>query len=156
MSSFWVIEGIGMEVSNLYQHLDAKKVAKVLHKQLPDDEELSEIVKKGNYSQINLNPKIYDNDKVNLIDYVHDFFNGMGDLLTFCDDSDVLTYSSDDEGGEYLYYPPSMPWQMLDNEPRSLTEVHILIINAVQKLTNLSITEIEELIDDDLQVVCSC
>lgn len=154
MSQFWSFEGIGLKVSELYPYLDAKKVVNFLHKELPDDEEIDEIVKTGRYDRMNLDPNVCVDGKLDIEDYVRGVYNGLADMFTMCDDTDVLTYSSDDEGGEYMFYPPSMPWQMTDTEPKSLTEVHIRIINAVQKLTNMTVAEIEELIDDDLQVVC--
>lgn len=46
-----------------------------------------------------------------------------------------------------------MPWHMRENEPQTIEEVHKRIISAVQKVTNLTDTEILDIIDDDIYVV---
>ena len=43
-----------------------------------------------------------------------------------------------------------MPWDHVQNEPKSANEVHRRIVKAVQALTDLSEEEIESLIEDDL------
>lgn len=64
-----------------------------------------------------------------------------------------ITYGGDGEGGYYFYYPPSMPWELREDDPKTIDEVHRRIVTAVQKVTDLSEAEIEEMIDDDLYVV---
>lgn len=152
---YWMIEGVGVAVDKVYPHLDNEKVTRMLHKQFPDDEGIAEIMNSGRYGDMNMNPCVYSDCGVNLIDFFHGkgFDGGLGDLLCHCDDTDSLTFCDDGEGCEYFYYPPSMPWHRTDTEPDSIEEVHRRIIKAVQKLTNLSDAEIVAMINDDLYEV---
>lgn len=79
--------------------------------------------------------------------------DSVAELFYLGDESDLLTYSSiHDEG--FLYYEPSMPWQITGKSPQSIEDVHRLIINAVHVLCpNMTDGEIETLICDDLWLV---
>lgn len=137
-----MIEGVGIDTDKIEPFIDKKKLAKMLLEQLPDDEELLEIISNENYEKLDMRDFMYGEP-----------FDNLGDLLTHCDDTDSLTYGDDGECGTYFYYPPSMPWGRSQNEPKTLEEVHHRIVNAVQVITNLSDNEIEAMIDDDLYVV---
>lgn len=159
---YWMIEGIGLCASSLEPHLSKEKVVRFLHKQLPNNEEITELVRTGNFEELDLEgltcawDRPYGTGSVSLRDILYSFFDGrIGDLLAHCDDTDTLTFCDDGDGNEYFYYPPSMPWHRTENEPDSAEEVHRRIIKAVQCLTDLSETEIEKMIDDDLYV-CGC
>ena len=71
-------------------------------------------------------------------------FDNFADVLCHCDETDTLTYGDDGEGVCYFYYPPSMPWHRVANEPDSEEEVVERIIRAVQKITDMSRSEIRE------------
>lgn len=140
--SYWMIEGVGINTDKIESFLDKEKLAQMLLKQLPDDEELLEMSVNKKYDGLDVREFLYGNP-----------FENLGDLLTHCDDTDSITYGDDGEGGSYFYYPPSMPWHRTETEPDTLEEVHRRIIKAVQVVTNLSASEIETMIDDDLYVV---
>lgn len=140
--SYWMIEGVGIDTNKVEPFLDKEKLAKMLLGQLPGDEELLEIVAEEKYGELDVRNFLFGEP-----------FDNLGDLLTHCDDTDSITYGDDGESGSYFYYPPSMPWHHTANEPDSLEEVHNRIIKAVQVVTNLSVEEIEAMIDDDLYVV---
>ena len=140
--SYWMIAGVGIDTDKVEPFLDKEKLAKMLHEQLPDDEELLEIIASKQYDNLDVRDFLYGEP-----------FENLGDLLTHCDDTDSITYGDDGESGSYFYYPPSMPWQRVPDEPETLEEVHRRIIKAVQVVTNLSAQDVEEMIDDDLYVV---
>ena len=140
--SCWLIEGVGIDTAKIYPHIDKEKLACVLIEQLPDDEDLDEMAEQGSFAELDVHDFLYGNP-----------FDSLADLLTHCDDTNCMTYGDDGESGDYFYYPPSMPWQLADNDPKTIEEVHVRIITAVQKITNLTSERIEELIDDDLYVV---
>lgn len=140
--SYWVIEGVGIEVSDVEPYLDGEKLCNMLCEQLPDDERLRSISERKAYNELS-----YYN-------YIHGYpFYGLADILTHCDDTDSITYGDDGEMREFFYYPPSMPWHHTENEPQTLQEVHRRIIAAVRKITTLSEQEIDDMIDDELYIV---
>lgn len=140
--SYWMIEGVGIDVDKIMPHLNKEKLAHFLAEQLPDDEIVTEIIEKEAYSDMEIDDFMYGEP-----------FDNLGDLLTHCDDSDSLSYGDDGESGAYLYYPPSLPWQRTENDPQTLEEVHRRIIKAVQRVTDLTSEAIEVMIDDNLYVV---
>ena len=40
MTNYWMIEGVGVAVDKVYPHLDNEKVARLLHEQFPENEEM--------------------------------------------------------------------------------------------------------------------
>lgn len=140
--AYWMIEGIGIDTYKIESYLDKKKLANVLARQLPDDELINEIVRLEKYNELDIDDFLCGEP-----------FNNLADILTYCDDTNTLTYGDDGEGGAYFYYPPSMPWHRVQNEPDSIEEVHRRIIDAVKELTILSDEQIEKMIDDDLYVM---
>lgn len=140
--SYWIIDGVGIDVSKLEQFLNKEKLVKLLSEQIPDDETLIEIIISKEYDKLDVDDYLYGQP-----------FNDLADLFTYCDETDTITYGNDGDGGAYFYYPPSMPWHRTDSEPDTLDEVHKRIIKAVQVITDLTDEEIEQMIDDDLYVV---
>lgn len=138
----WVVEGVGILADDIIPSIDKEKLYTMLLEQLPDDEELLAMKRTGNYADLDIDDFLYGEP-----------FENIADLLTFCDDTDSITYGEDGEGSHYFYYPPSMPWHRTENEPESLDEVHKRIITAVKKITTLSDEAIEKMIDDDLYVI---
>lgn len=135
---YWSIEGIGIPMSEVFPHLNNAKVIDFLANELPED--------------INLNMwKNADNPEEFDIDcYLYGMpFDNLAEMLTHCDNTDTLTFG-ETENDCFLYYRPSMPWDHVQNEPKSANEVHRRIVKAVQALTDLSEEEIESLIVDDL------
>lgn len=141
-TSYWMIEGVGIDTSRCEPFINKEKLTKMLIEQLPDDELLLEIIKDKKYDKLDVRDFLDENP-----------FSNLGDLLTHCDNTDSITYGDDGEGGSYFYYPPSMPWYRTETEPDTPEEVHRRIIKAVQVITDLSDKEIEAMIDDDLYVV---
>lgn len=140
--SYWMIEGVGIDVDKIKPYLSNEKLVHFLAEQLPDDEIVTEIIEKEAFSDLDINDFMYGEP-----------FNNLGDLLAHCDDSNSLSYGDDGESGAYLFYPPSLPWERTENDPETLEEAHRRIVKAVQRVTDLSAERIEEMIDDDLYVV---
>lgn len=139
--SYWVIEGVGLKVNDINK-LNNEKLVRKISEELPDDECLLGMIRNNDYKDFCVD------------DYLFGYpFDNFGDILTHCDDTDTLTFGDDNEGDVYLYYPPSLPWWRREDEPQTLEEVIDNIVNAVQKVTDLSREEIKELIDEDLFVV---
>lgn len=141
--SYWLIRGVGINANEVTDRLVNEKVVNLLAEQLPNDSSLQDMVKTGKYKNV-------IKDEEFLCEYG---FDSMADFLTHCDDTDVLTYDDDGDGGSYLYYPPSMPWWLTPNDPKTLQETHERIEKAVQRVTDMTTEEIEKLINDDLYVV---
>lgn len=139
---YWMIEGVGLNTNELYDKINKRKLVDFLSKELPDDEETQSWKRKSDLSGFDVEVYFDGNPYQNL-----------ADLLTYCDDTDTLTYGDNGDGDYFLYYPPSMPWHLSDNDPKSIDEVHQRIIAAVKRLTDLSDDEIDEMIDDDLYEV---
>ena len=128
---YWINEGIGVDSDTLLPHLDKHKCFLLVKKQLPD-EEISE-------------------DDFDLDDFFYGCpFENLGDFMCHADDSEVMTYGDNGDGVSYFLYPKSYPWHRHNNEPRSIAEVHNIIIDSIQKVTNLSTEEADKLIDDDI------
>lgn len=139
---YWMIEGIGVRADRIESHVNKEKLLDFLIEQLPDDGELRLLKSSGNISS--LDPSDY---------YYGEPFENFADMLCHCDDTDSLIFGGDGDGNDYFYYPPSMPWHHTKNEPDSLLEVHNRIVDAVQKLTDMTREEILEVIQDDLYEV---
>lgn len=140
--SYWMIEGIGINVENVIPYVNKEKAARAILEQHPDDDELQEIILSGDYSSFDVEEYLYEVG-----------FDNFADLLTHCDDTDSLTYSDDGDGNSYFYYPPSMPWHRVSNEPNSEDEVIDRIVAAVQKITDMTREKIVLKIDTELYVV---
>ena len=56
MTNYWLIEGVGVAVDKVYPHLDNEKVARLLHEQFPENEEIAVIVNSGRCGDLNLTP----------------------------------------------------------------------------------------------------
>lgn len=139
--SYWAVAGIGIDTVKIWDHINKRKVIDALLELLPDDEELLEWKERKNLQDFRIEEYLYDADLYNF-----------AELLTQCDDTNTLTFGDADDG-EFLYYPPSMPWDRRENEPKSVQEVHDRIISTVMKVVDMSREEIEVLIEDDLFAV---
>ena len=128
-TEYWICNGIGINVEYILPRLDKKKCMKFIESQI-DGVEIEE--------------KEFDINK--FIEYP--FFDNIADMLTYCDDTDTLTYTDNGEGTYYFLYEPSYPWLRLPKEPETREEVYENIIKAVRKITNMQSYEIRELIED--------
>lgn len=140
--SYWIIQGVGIPASEVYPHLNKRKLINFLSKQLPDDEEVLEWKRKRDVSEFDIDDFLYGEP-----------FENLADLLTHCDDTDSITYGDTGDGEAFFYYPPSMPWHHTETEPKTLEEVHQRIVDAVMVVTDLSAEEIESMINDDIYEV---
>lgn len=147
MTNGWAIIGIGLNADRVEPYLDKDKVLDLLFEQLPNEAEVRELIHRRN------NKEDYSFDIWDFTGASGSPFDGVADLLTYCDDTDSLTFGYCGYSDGYLYYPPSMPWHMTETEPKTPEEVHRRIIAAVQKITTLGAEEIEALIDDELSLV---
>ena len=145
--TYWMIEGVGINTDTIWNRLDDKKVVQFLTQEFPDEVTATEAeaalaaIARGESCPINIR------------DYLHgEPLDCLGEALALCDDTEILIYGNDCET-EYVYYPPTMPWQRCAFDPTSIDDVHKRIIKAVQKLTDMTSNEIEGLIDDYLHVV---
>lgn len=140
--SYWMIEGIGIDVDKIRPYLNKRKVLNLVLKHYPDDELALEWKSRRDLSGLDIDEFIHGNP-----------FDTLGDLLTHCDDTDCLTFGNYGDGGVYIYYPPSMPWHRTENEPDSQEEVHRRLIDAVLKVADMDAAAINKLIDDDIYEV---
>lgn len=144
--SYWMIEGVGLDTDRVRPYLNKEKAAQFLIEQISDEPDtvwsLKQMLSTGDFSGLDIDDYLYGEP-----------FENFADILTHCDDTDSITYGDDGDGSYYFYYPPSMPWEMRDTEPKTVREVHNRIIEAVQKVTDLTAEEIDLMIDDDLHVV---
>lgn len=138
---YWAIQGIGLCVNEIEDLIDKEKAVRLIYEFYPD-ETISDMILRDDFSDFDISEYV-DGEP----------FENLGDFLTFCDDTDSITYGTDGDGHVFFYYPPSMPWERHDHEPSSPHEVVRRIVNAVQKISNLSEEKIEKMIDTDLFVV---
>lgn len=141
-TSYWMIEGIGLDADKVRLKLNNEKVVKLLVQQRPEDDNLKGMLESKSFEDFNF--EAYMDGTL---------FDNLADLLAFCDDTDSITCGMDGCGGSYFYYPPAMPWHHVANEPQSAEEVHERIIAAVQCVTDLTADEIDKMIDDDLYII---
>lgn len=131
---YWMNEGIGVRMSDVYPHLNKHKTFLAVASQLRNEE-------------------VEEND-FNLDDYMYgEPFQNLAELFSLLDDTSVLTFGDNNEGESYLLYPPSYPWCRRENEPSSIDEVHERIIDVIVRLTDLTREQADELIDNDLYEV---
>lgn len=140
--SYWIIEGIGLNVADIEPHINKEKTVRFFSEQLPDEMDLKNIATTGDHTSFDMEEY-----------YCGRGFENLADVLCHCDDTDSLTFGNDGEDGVYFYYPPSMPWHHTPNEPQTEQEVVDRIIKAVQKITDMTKEEVEKVIDKELYVV---
>lgn len=106
---YWMIFGIGFYMKDLMEHLDANKL-------LPKLEETQCVLS----SEDKLLWKRIRNEKrlTLLLEYCETNF-GFADILYKSDTLALLSYGNDGDDGSYLYYEPSFPWQMKENDCKS-------------------------------------
>jgi len=130
----YIIEGIGVKTKQLRPYLN--------------DENCIAFLKEYDATIV------IDEDSFNINDYISGKpFKNLSELLYFCDYSDCLRCDGDGNGEDYLYYPPKYPWQLKENDPRSIEEAHKLLIETIQRICDISREDVEALIDDDLYEV---
>lgn len=137
---YWAIIGIGIETSKIIPYINKRK--------------LFNFIKKQDCFNSKMSSRNFCDNSTYIEDAVFNCgFDSIADVLCFCDDTDTLTYSEDGEGNWYFYYPPSMPWQHVPNEPESEEDVISRIIDAVQKIADVDEFKIRDMIDTDLYVI---
>lgn len=135
---YWTVEGVGLDTSVIRPYLNNRKLLNFLSQQLPDDEDVLEWKNRIDLKGFDIDVFLWGQP-----------FENLADILTHFDDTGTLCYGEVD-GADYFYYPPSMPWQIRENDPKSIDDVHKRIIDAVMAITDMSADQIAELIDDDL------
>ena len=139
---YWLISGVGVDIYDITPHINNRKLIDVILRQCPDNEDIKQWEHRKDIDKFDMEEFMYGSP-----------FQNFADLLTHCDDTDTLTFGEDGDGGIYLYYPPSMPWERTKNEPDSIEEVHRRLINVIQAITDMGENEIRAVIDDDIYVV---
>jgi hypothetical protein len=124
-------EGVGVRASKIYPYLDKHKCFVAVSNQLPD-EEIRE-------------------DSFDIENFLHgDPFDDIGDFMCCLDDTATFTYGDNGNGESYCLYPPTYPWERLENEPTNIKEVHKRLIKIILHITNLTEQQAEELIENDI------
>lgn len=126
-------QGVGIRTSKLYRFLSVPKCIKVLREVLPNRD--------------------FKEDVFNIDDYIGGYpFDGLGNMLCYCDDTYTLSYEG--FGDEmYFYYPPSYPWEQNSNRPENICEVHRRITDAVLRLCDIEREQVNALINDHIYSV---
>lgn len=130
--NYWIVEGIGIATSVLKAHLNTQKCI--------------DLIKEQSNGELQPDKKGFDIENY----FFGALFENLADMLCHCDDTGTLTWGNNVDGECYFLYPPSYPWNRMENEPNSITEVHERIKDAVQCLCSLTREQIEEYIDDDI------
>lgn len=143
---YWVIAGVGIDADKVRPYLNKDRLLNLLVEQLPYDDDIFDLVQTRERTR--------QCPEFDIGDYIHGYpFDNLAELLTYCDDTRSITYAVDGDGGCYFYYPPRMPWELQDEDPKTVDEVHHRIVASVKRVTDLSESEVERMIDDDLYVV---
>ncbi len=141
--NYFTIEGIGVTESSIAPFVNPKKVIECIKKLCPS--ELEEIE--------NDTKDIDDIDELeNIVDgYICSggYYKSICEMLAYMNDENFLLFdSSDDE--DYLFYPRKYPWEMKKDEPKTLQEVHEIIIDTVLLVCDMTREQVENLINDDI------
>ena len=141
---YWFIEGIGIDISKIEEHLDKEKLIRFLLVDLAHEEDivadLTDILNRGApYDDFDIDDYLYGSP-----------YDSIEEIIYNCDDTSMLTYGDDGDGGHFIYYARSYPWERKNGEPKSVDDVHKILIDAIKKLTNLNSLEIEDIIDNDI------
>lgn len=137
---YWAIIGIGIETSKIIPYINKRR--------------LFEFIRKQNCFNNKMSSTMFFDNSADVEDAVFNCgFDSIADVLCHCDDTDTLTYSEDGQRNWYFYYPPSMPWHHVLNEPKSEEEVISRIVDAIQKIADIDEFKIRDMIDTDLYVI---
>ena len=136
----YTVEGIGIDTDKISDRIDTRKLVEFLIAQLPDDDELKEIYEKGEpFEDFDIDNYLYGNP-----------YNCLAEIFADCDDTSQLTYNDNNESKDYVLFQKQYPWEYGENSPRSVQDVHGILIDAVMKITDMTPDEIEDVIDDDI------
>lgn len=139
-----IVIGVGICVDDLLEHIDR--------------DALLSLMKEHNANPERFSKSDWDNFS-NAADIISDItgraIQDPAELFWLADKT-TLTWDAISVKGEtkgFLFYRPQMPWNYTETCPRSLKELHRIIINAVKRLCpGMEDNEIEELICDDLRL----
>lgn len=145
MVNTWMIYGIGIETQPVEDNLNAEKLKAELRK-IPEFADALGVI--GDVQHYNS-----DEEWVSAV-FAELQIDSAAELLSRLDRTQTLTYSSDGNGNNYLFYPPSFPWQRVENEPETAEQVIENITKLICSVTNLAAEKIAPMIDEELQVEC--
>lgn len=137
---YWTVEGVGFRVDDILPRIVPEKYLAELNKALPGHEE--DFVWDGNG----------EFDPTDYCGYSSDY-ESVGELLCSFDEGNYDFARGTYEDEEYVYLPPIMPWQVQESSPKSLDETCDRLCKMVQRITDMTEAEIQEIIDTDLFLV---
>lgn len=152
---YWSIEGIGLDLTQLVPRLQAKKLADIIclayHGQNSEEERaakelqtaVSTILPEGNAPMVEKIISEWASP-----DAPVSRMASLGELLATLDG--VLSFSSDEEGREYLYYSRCYPWDLDATHPQHLDEAVQRVANVLLQATDLTGEEALRAVDPDL------
>ncbi len=145
MSAF-AIRGYGIRCEDFKEHLVPEKVFAVLREEKGEDsasvsKEISEF--EAAYRAIG---------RFNIGEIVEHFcytYGHLGELFSLADTTGCLEIDDNPEHGRsYLYCAAMMPWEASNSPFQTESDVEQAIITAMQRLTDLTESEILDYIDD--------
>lgn len=127
---YWMIFGIGFYMKDLMKHLDANKL-------LPKVEETQCILSCEDKA---LWKRIRNEKRLQLLLEYYQTSFAFADMLCALDASSLLSYGNDGADGSYLYYEPTFPWQMRENECKTEAEAREHLCDVVMPFTKRGTT----------------
>lgn len=132
----WVCKGIGINLKRVEPYLDKEKCLSFLKETL-DGRDIQGVI-------------AGDGGEFRIASFVDgDFYDGLGELFSFGDDTCILSYGNNN-GDSFLFYAPAYPWEFNKDElALEERDVYERITDTVLKFcSGLSRDSVEAMIGD--------
>ena len=122
--SYWGIIGYGVNLDDV-PNLNSEKVNRLVRK---------------------INPlEKFEGDVLEDDTFCGGRYNSLAEFVCELDTTNSLTWDDGgDCGGQYVLYAPKYPWQVKDNDPRSIVDVEARLLTVLQKIYDVPINELKE------------
>lgn len=123
---YWGIIGYGIEIQDIYRHINKEKVNKLVRELNPN---------------LKFEDDVFDDDT-----FIGNPYNSFAEFLCELDKNSLFTYDTDGHDRDYFMYAPVYPWAAKKNEPSTEKECKNKMINILQQVVDLSDEEISKYI----------
>ena len=132
---YWTVEGVGICESDFESHIDDEKVLRILKEKFPDK-----------------NPE--DIENMYAEDGIAFFYDAAQycELLSALDNTGCFIWGTDGDCENYLVYPPKHPWDISENDPKTLQETRHRLACLIMMITDYTYDQALNIIDNDVYV----
>ena len=115
----WPIIGYGIKIDNIAKYINNNKVKKEISNLLPNE------------------TTIFDEDILQSDCFCGNPYYYFSEFLADLDNHRWFTYDSNGDGDEFFLYPPKYPWEIRDDDPKSMEDIDKRLIEILNKICDM-------------------